>query len=65
MADGELADVRDHGEAVWPVHSVDSDDVAPADVGPTSVTSTYAVPPMKAMSIAPPTPMIDFGRPFA
>src|SRR5262249_60135253 len=33
--------------------------------GLTSVTSTYAVWPRKAMSVAPPRPMIDFGRPDA
>ena len=37
----------------------------PPTSGPTRVTSTYAVRPMKAMSIAPPMPMIDFGNPLA
>src|SRR6266540_7425507 len=32
MAHGELANVRDDGEAVWAVHSVDADHVAAADV---------------------------------
>src|SRR2546429_9474547 len=32
VVDGELADVRDHGEAVRPVHPVDSVDITPADV---------------------------------
>src|SRR5687767_9322837 len=33
--------------------------------GPTSVTITYAVSPTKAMSVGPPNPMIDWGRPLA
>ena len=33
IAQGERADVRDHGEAVGAVDSVDADDVAAADVG--------------------------------
>ena len=33
ICQGERADVRDHGEAVGAVDSVDADDVAAADVG--------------------------------
>jgi hypothetical protein len=40
MGEGEGADVGDHGEAVGTVDPVDADDVAAADVGPTSVTRT-------------------------
>jgi hypothetical protein len=37
----------------------------PPTSGPTTVTSAYAVPPLKATSVVPPRPMIDFGRPLA
>jgi len=35
----------------------------PPTSGPTRVTSTYAVWPRKAMSVAPPRPMTGFGSP--
>src|SRR5687767_7126281 len=37
----------------------------PPTSGPTRVTSTYAVLPMNATSIAPPMPTIELGRPLA
>jgi hypothetical protein len=37
----------------------------PPTSGPTRVTSAYAVPPMNATSVVPPTPLLDCGRPLA
>ena len=65
IAQGERADVRDDGEAVGAVDSVNAETSLPPTSGPTTVTNAYAVPPMNATSVVPPMPMIDAGRPLA
>ena len=66
IAQGERADVRDHGEAVGAVDSVDADDVVAADVGTDNGDQCVRRPADERYVDVPPTPsMIGVGRPLA
>ena len=69
IGDGKRSDVGDDAAAVRAVHAIDAVDVV---LNPdrwewvlTSVTSAYAVLPMNATSIAPPSGMTCGGRQLA